>query len=327
MSHLIFSKNAIESMRNGAIGEIGQHRIIADLMETAEKILGLLPDDNRERLGKLSNEVWGMKGLLERVDILEATDAHLDKLESQLNVLSSAVTARFAVIDNELKKKEKDPTDIPIACKHCRAEGFKSPCRIIGGPVEECIKPTEKSCNNCGDEYCKWAGLNGPKYKNLQYWTPKPKEEGGKVLDLGEYGIGGVAQPVMAPKPQGEARLLPVKVVRYSVTEDRKPVREIVFQSVHEKTKLWVYSADLIQVPGERMERAKELLAEYAHETWAGWMRYMLPKINSDEGPAWLVRWERLMNTSFIDLSEDEKKSDYAEAEKIAAILKEAENV
>lgn len=39
------------------------------------------------------------------------------------------------------EKKEKDPTDIPIACKHCRAEGFKSPCRIIGGPVEECIKP------------------------------------------------------------------------------------------------------------------------------------------------------------------------------------------
>lgn len=73
----------------------------------------------------------------------------------------------------------------------------------------------------------------------------------------------------------------------------------------------------------------KERLAEYAHDAWSGWMKYLFSKCDSPihhtQGgliiPQWAVeRWKRQMNTSYKDLPEKEKKSDRKEAEKIIDI-------
>jgi hypothetical protein len=84
-------------------------------------------------------------------------------------------------------------------------------------------------------------------------------------------------------------------------------------------------------------DEVRELLAEYAHVTWSGWMRYMFSKgmfrpVMTDEDnpieveqwimPSWAVaRWQRQMNTPYADLPETEKQSDREEADKILAIV------
>lgn len=74
----------------------------------------------------------------------------------------------------------------------------------------------------------------------------------------------------------------------------------------------------------------REALAEYAHEAWAGWMKYMFGKSTESsmgyvEIPAELVqRWQRQMNTPYSELPENEKESDRAEADKMLAILEKA---
>lgn len=71
----------------------------------------------------------------------------------------------------------------------------------------------------------------------------------------------------------------------------------------------------------------REKLAAYAHEAWAGWMRYLFTKapVNSDGTwtmPDWAVtRWQRQMNTPYADLPESEKESDRKEADAIMAII------
>ena len=74
-----------------------------------------------------------------------------------------------------------------------------------------------------------------------------------------------------------------------------------------------------------------EKLAEYAHDAWSGWMRYMFEKCEKIEIPRfheftvipeWAVeRWTRQMNTSYKDLPEEEKKSDREEAMKIFEVI------
>jgi len=71
----------------------------------------------------------------------------------------------------------------------------------------------------------------------------------------------------------------------------------------------------------------REQLAEYAHEAWSGWMRYLFSKcIYSKECsviiPEWAVeRWKRQMNTAYRDLPKTEKDSDLAEADTIMGIV------
>ena len=70
-----------------------------------------------------------------------------------------------------------------------------------------------------------------------------------------------------------------------------------------------------------------EKLAEYAHEAWSGWMRYLfsMSTVNSDGSvtiPASLVeRWTRQMNTPYQMLSSSEQRSDIVEAEKMLEIM------
>jgi len=70
-----------------------------------------------------------------------------------------------------------------------------------------------------------------------------------------------------------------------------------------------------------------ELLAEYAHNSWSGWMRYLMDQgtLNADGTwtiPAWAVeRWRRQMITSYAELPENEKESDRVEARTILKTL------
>lgn len=77
----------------------------------------------------------------------------------------------------------------------------------------------------------------------------------------------------------------------------------------------------------------REKLAEYAHEAWSGWMRYMFKNGGAeyqlfDTGlRAWVMlpqkqeRWQRQMNTPYADLPESEKTSDRDEADKMLTIV------
>lgn len=76
------------------------------------------------------------------------------------------------------------------------------------------------------------------------------------------------------------------------------------------------------------MGDCRENLAEYAHEAWSGWMRYMFSKSREDPYgdvtiPRQLAqRWRRQMKTSYAELPEDEKGSDRDEADKMLAIVR-----
>ena len=70
-----------------------------------------------------------------------------------------------------------------------------------------------------------------------------------------------------------------------------------------------------------------EKLAEYAHEAWSRWMRYLFSKsiVNSDGSvtiPASLVkRWARQMDTDYFMLPNSEQQSDILEADKMLSII------
>jgi hypothetical protein len=71
----------------------------------------------------------------------------------------------------------------------------------------------------------------------------------------------------------------------------------------------------------------REKLAEYAHEAWSRWMRYLFSKstVNDDGSvtiPASLVkRWARQMNTNYLMLLNSEQQSDILEADKMLSIM------
>lgn len=84
------------------------------------------------------------------------------------------------------------------------------------------------------------------------------------------------------------------------------------------------------------MSDKREKLAEYAHDAWAGWMKYLFEKGHFTTAfvgidmptervwvmPGWAVeRWQRQMNTPYAELSESEKESDRQEADKMLEII------
>lgn len=79
----------------------------------------------------------------------------------------------------------------------------------------------------------------------------------------------------------------------------------------------------------------REKLAEYAHEAWSGWMKYLFSKgyfrnmeLEGTVQQVWIMpgwarqRWERQMNTPYADLPESEKESDRKEADRMLAIVR-----
>jgi len=71
-----------------------------------------------------------------------------------------------------------------------------------------------------------------------------------------------------------------------------------------------------------------EQLAKLSHEQWSKWMKYLFEKsvLNLDGTitiPEWAVeRWKRQINTTYLELSEEEKQSDREEATKVMALIR-----
>jgi hypothetical protein len=70
-------------------------------------------------------------------------------------------------------------------------------------------------------------------------------------------------------------------------------------------------------------DKLRESLAEYAHEAWSGWMKYMLPRLSLNSDNVDTLRWRRQMLMEYRFLSEDEKESDRKEADRILSIIEE----
>lgn len=64
----------------------------------------------------------------------------------------------------------------------------------------------------------------------------------------------------------------------------------------------------------------RERLAALEHEQWALWTRHMLDHLTPEN----IERWRRQIATPYEQLSEPEKQSDRAWAERVLAIVGEA---
>jgi len=79
------------------------------------------------------------------------------------------------------------------------------------------------------------------------------------------------------------------------------------------------------------MDKKREKLADYAHEAWSGWMKYLFKKCSYNlmgefVMPEWAVeRWKRQSDTRYKDLPELEKDSDRAEADRMLKITQSSQ--
>lgn len=63
-----------------------------------------------------------------------------------------------------------------------------------------------------------------------------------------------------------------------------------------------------------------EKIAELQHTQWSDWTRWMLEKRfshNAKTGEMYIDRWRRQMNTSYDELTDDERENDRIEARKV----------
>ena len=77
----------------------------------------------------------------------------------------------------------------------------------------------------------------------------------------------------------------------------------------------------------------REELADLCHKQWGGWMEYLFSKCFAENGqfdretgslviPEWAVkRWKRQMETTYANLTEEEKESDRKEADRFIALI------
>jgi|TARA_R100000501_G_C2618252_1_gene111738 hypothetical protein len=75
------------------------------------------------------------------------------------------------------------------------------------------------------------------------------------------------------------------------------------------------------------MSNLRENLAELCHDQWSGWMTYLFSKCIKDGKqmtiPEWAVdRWQWQASKTYDELSEAEKESDRAEADRFITLLK-----
>jgi len=76
------------------------------------------------------------------------------------------------------------------------------------------------------------------------------------------------------------------------------------------------------------LEKMNLILAQYAHEAWSRWMQYLFTKGRLNKNGSFTIkkdsvdRWQRQMNTSFYDLPQEEKESDFTEAKTILDLQK-----
>ncbi len=75
----------------------------------------------------------------------------------------------------------------------------------------------------------------------------------------------------------------------------------------------------------------RESLASVQHDIWAHWMRYLLSVCERSNDGRYIIpaemanRWEKQINSVYIDLSEKEKDSDREQADKVLRLLESFE--
>lgn len=75
-------------------------------------------------------------------------------------------------------------------------------------------------------------------------------------------------------------------------------------------------------------DKLREMLANYAHKAWAGWIKYQFGKCTRNEDGSLVIpaehvaRWERQVDTPYDKLSGPEQDSDRKEADKMIALFK-----
>jgi hypothetical protein len=82
---------------------------------------------------------------------------------------------------------------------------------------------------------------------------------------------------------------------------------------------------------GGNVNQLSNNLAEYAHDAWSKWMKYLFAQsIEEEDGDGAVIvpkefveRWKRQMNTKYEDLPANEQLSDISEAHEIIAIFDE----
>ncbi len=87
------------------------------------------------------------------------------------------------------------------------------------------------------------------------------------------------------------------------------------------------FNEGAVLVPEDASDKVVELLADYAHEAWSGWMRHMFKLAKHAEDGSVVIphdrveRWTRQMYTTYRKLPGLEMASDRVEAAKILAEL------
>ena len=77
----------------------------------------------------------------------------------------------------------------------------------------------------------------------------------------------------------------------------------------------------------EHIEKYMEDLADYEHESWADWQKYLFSRCTENPDgsmtiPKELVkRWQRQIDTPYQNLSEQEKQSDRDQIENLIPVL------
>ena len=76
------------------------------------------------------------------------------------------------------------------------------------------------------------------------------------------------------------------------------------------------------------MKELRDKLADNAHESWSGWMRYLFSNgVETRDGftipPSLVHRWKRQMTTPFSLLTDSERGSGYDEADMILKLIED----
>jgi hypothetical protein len=104
------------------------------------------------------------------------------------------------------------------------------------------------------------------------------------------------------------------------------PIRGVAIDLNHSTYESWglspksmstIYSLFELQYSGKNVIKLRESLAELEHEQWADWTKHMLQSINLDN----VTRWQKLIETPYVMLTEEQKVSDRLYADKVLEIL------
>lgn len=92
---------------------------------------------------------------------------------------------------------------------------------------------------------------------------------------------------------------------------------------------VWTAKDDLREKDNLRKkDDLREELASLMHDVWSHWMKHLFSKCREEGAPGYLIpreavdRWRRQSNTSYDELTEEEKDSDREQADKVLELLR-----